>query len=151
MSSKPHQSRKQSNTQVDREQIPSAHSQPAPVGPLSSVYQGPIPSSSEMAMYEGVLPGSASRIIAMAEQEQRHRHHMEQARLSAEVEIIKATSSQTRRGQWMALLCTILFASLAGYSIYRGFQVLGGVLATGDIAWVVYLFIKASNATSPKK
>ena len=103
-----------------------------------------------MVLYENVLPGSASRLIAMAEQEQRHRHQLEQARLSAEVEIIKATSRQTQRGQWMALFCTVLFACLAGYSIHKGFQVLGGVLATGDIAWVVYLFIKASSATHPK-
>lgn len=37
------------------------------------VYSGPIPSANELKKYEDVLPGAAERIIAMAENQSRHR------------------------------------------------------------------------------
>lgn len=44
---------------------------------VSELIVAPIPPASELKEYEHVVPGSADRIIAMAENEQRHRHRME--------------------------------------------------------------------------
>jgi uncharacterized membrane protein len=43
-------------------------------------FSGPLPPPSLLQGYEDITTGSASRIIAMAEQEQKHRHHMDEYR-----------------------------------------------------------------------
>ncbi len=103
-----------------------------------------------MEKYESILSGAADRIISMAEQEQKHRHSMEQCRLSAQVNANQLAAREVRRGQWMSLFVVIVIAFLAGYAIYTDHAILSGVLGVGDLVWIVYLFINGKNGKAPK-
>ena len=50
-------------------------------------HSGPLPCSKEFEAYERVSPGAANRILIMAEQEQMHRHKMEEMLTAAAVSI----------------------------------------------------------------
>lgn len=66
-------------------------------------YEGPLPPASEFERYEQVCPGAADRILAMAENEEAHRHHTEDR-------IVDSVIKQTKLGQIFAF--TIALGSL---------------------------------------
>lgn len=47
---------------------------------MEMIYSGPLPTPSAFAQYDKALPGAAERILRMAEQEQDHRHEMDNKR-----------------------------------------------------------------------
>lgn len=101
---------------------------------VSQSYRGPIPPPAMLGQYDEVSPGFADRIVAMAENEQKHRHGLES--LAVEGEINKDT-----RGQHYALsIClTVVFGSM--FLIYNGHDVAGSALAGGSLMGLAYIFI----------
>jgi len=61
----------------------------------SMTYEGPLPPASEFERYERVCPGAADRILAMAENEEAHRHRTEDR-------IVDSVIKQTKLGQIFA-------------------------------------------------
>jgi len=65
-------------------------------------WSGPLPPAADLAAYDAVVPGCAERIVAMAESEQKHRHHLEDTVLT----------SDSRRS-WAGLLGMFILAGMA--------------------------------------
>ncbi len=82
---------------------------------------GPLPVAAEFGEYEHVLPGSAERLLAMAESEQRHRHGLETE------DAVHDRKKDNRGLAWGGTL-TVLGMVLA-------FLSLGGVLGAG--VWLI--------------
>jgi len=72
-------------------------------------WQGPLPPPQTLQKFDAIVPGSAERIIRMAEQEQAHRHRMEES-------VVRAH----RRGQWMGFCVALVALSGAIVAIVRG-------------------------------
>lgn len=52
-------------------------------------FSGPLPPPEILAKYNQVLPGSAERIMAMAEEQQRHREHLEKVVIESNAAVQK--------------------------------------------------------------
>lgn len=61
---------------------------------LSAQWSGPLPHPADLEHFERAIPGGAARILQMAEAEQAHR-------ISTEQTVLKAATSDHRRGQWL--------------------------------------------------
>ncbi len=66
---------------VKKSDIPE-ESKTAIVQQMEMFFAGPLPAPSAFGQYDKVLPGAAERILRMAEQEQNHRHDIDNKRLS---------------------------------------------------------------------
>jgi hypothetical protein len=62
------------------------------------ITQGPLPNPEILDRYEQILTGAADRIMAMAEDEARHRHEMEKMVLEADINGMNADILDTKRG-----------------------------------------------------
>jgi uncharacterized membrane protein len=83
-----------------------------PQGPIVQVaYRGPLPQAAELERYEQVLPGAAERIIKMAENQQVHRHQLENKR-------IEAINFSFKMGSITTLVVSLAIISVAAFSIY---------------------------------
>lgn len=80
---------------------------------IAATFSGPLPPPSIIAGYEDILPGSADRIFTMAENEQKHRHEVEN-------DIVQANFQLQRWGL------------LAGFSIVVGVLIVSGLLTSQD-------------------
>lgn len=65
---------------VKKSDIPE-ESKNAIVQQMEMFYSGPLPAPSAFGQYDKVLPGAAERILQMAEQEQTHRHEVDNKQL----------------------------------------------------------------------
>lgn len=92
---RPHQQNKQVPQQHSRSQSVAQQQEPqilqveAPSHEFSSTFEGPIPPPSLLKEYDLILPGAAERIIAMAENEGRHRQDLESKALNANIDAQK--------------------------------------------------------------
>jgi uncharacterized membrane protein len=71
-------------------------------------YSGPLPTASEFAGYEQAMPGAAERILKMAEEQQSHRHAVENKALEGSLK-------SRNKGQNMAFV--IALASLVAVGL----------------------------------
>lgn len=76
-------------------------------------FSGPIPPPDILEKYENILPGAMDRIIAMAENESKHRHEMEKTVVDAEIHAMQSETRDTRRGQYCGLIIGVV-ALIAG-------------------------------------
>lgn len=80
---------------------------------IATSFSGPLPPPGIIAGYEEILPGSADRIFTMAENEQRHRHDVEN-------NIVQADFQLQRWGL------------VAGFIVVIGVLVVSGLLTSQD-------------------
>ncbi len=79
-------------------------------------FSGPLPPPTMYREYESALPGSAERILAMVEKEQKHR-------IMWETTALNASGQETKRGQWlgfaiaMACLGAAIFLAVSGHEV----------------------------------
>lgn len=66
----------------------------------SMTYEGPLPPSAEYERYERTCPGAANRILAMAENEEAHRHQTEN-------KIVNSVITRTKWGQFFAFIIAL--------------------------------------------
>ncbi|WP_404377720.1 DUF2335 domain-containing protein [Vreelandella aquamarina] len=118
----------------------------------SLTYSGPLPPSSEMERYETITPGAADRILAMAEQQQRHRHNQESkeneanARIAdSNIRIQDASIKEVRRGQWMGFVLGLAFLGVTTLLGLNGHEIAASVLGLGGVAAVATVFIKVRS------
>ncbi|MDR0955326.1 MAG: DUF2335 domain-containing protein [Rikenellaceae bacterium] len=97
-------------------------------------FSGPMPSPRMMADYEKVLPGAAERIIAMTEEQQRHRIALEKV-------VIPKQVKQSGRGQVFAFSICILMLLFAGYCVSAGAEWTAVITIVLALVSVVGLFI----------
>ena len=112
---------------------------------VSQQFTGPIPPPHILGDYDKVQVGFAERIIAMAENEQAHRHGIENRALSSEISIQK-------RGQVFALFLSLLILVGSMFLIYSGKEISGSVLAGSSLIGLAYIFITGRKSDeSPDK
>ena len=88
-----------------------------------SVRSGPIPTPEVLGQYEEVLPGSADRIMSMAENQQGHRHRMEELQLRTPIQTMKFGTLM-----WGAFLLSTLAAGTLLLYTEKNIPVGAGVL-----------------------
>jgi len=114
---------------------------------VSQSYSGPIPPPAMLDGYEMVQTGLADRIVSMAENEQQHRHSLENFAVSGEI-------NKDKRGQWFALTVSLAIILGSVGLIYAGHEVSGSVLAGGTLTGLAYIFItgrKKPDETPPQE
>jgi|GEM_PF-2449477 uncharacterized membrane protein len=84
-------------------------------------HKGPLPPSRQLAEYEKILPGLAERIVHMAEEEQKHRHH-------CDTSIVKAQTALPLRGQWFGVSIMVLLVACALIALLVAKSVWGAAL-----------------------
>lgn len=120
-------------SQLDRPSSRAA-GQPPDVGVQIERYRGPLPSPEALARYDVVLPGAADRILQMAERRLEHRQRLEST--VAEGSIVRA-----RLGIIAATVVSLAVLGVAGYALYLGQPVAGGVLGVADVVGLSGVYI----------
>jgi len=93
-------------------------------------HSGPLPSASQFQSYEDACPGSGTRILAMAEREQAHRHDWE---------ILEARREHlySAMGLWMGFLLALGLILAAIFCAVTGHEyVAGGFIAASAVSMV---------------
>jgi uncharacterized membrane protein len=112
---------------------------------VSQQFSGPIPHPHILGDYEKVQAGFAERIITMAEKEQSHRHGIEHQALSSDISIQK-------RGQFFALIVSLVILGGSMFLIYSGREISGSLLAGASLTGLAYIFITGRKSDeSPDK
>lgn len=129
-------------------------SQPPPVGPtpsaprtpassppphtLSSVrselFSGPLPPPDVLEKYNRVLPGLAERIVALTENQSRHRQNLEKTVTAARLR------SETL-GQMFAFILALVALAGSFWLISLGYSTTGLAVILGEIAALVGAFV----------
>ncbi len=100
----------------------------------SQSFSGPLPPPQVLQQYNDAHPGLADRIVTMAENEQTHRHGIENTALTGSI-------NAEKRGQNYALaICTLVVLASFGL-IWQGHEVSGSILAGGTLSALAYVFI----------
>ncbi len=97
-------------------------------------FQGPLPPPEALAQYESVLPGAADRILQMAERRLDHRQRIEST-------VAEGSSTRARLGIIAATIVSLAVLGVAGYALYLGQPVAGGVLGVADLVGVIGVYI----------
>ena len=74
----------------------------------SQTFKGPLPPPEMLARYNQLCPGFAERILQLAEREAENRHTLEQTQTEIAAKDIPAAREETKRGQWMSFVITIV-------------------------------------------
>lgn len=98
------------------------------------LHSGPVPPPEMLDAYNKVLPGAAERILAMTEEQHRHR-------LAMEAHVIPNREKRTARGQHYALTIGIIAIVGAVACAYLGQQVIGTVLVGTPLGSLAYAFL----------
>lgn len=108
-------------------------------------FQGPLPPPGMLRQYDEVAPGTAERIIAMAESEQRHRHKEDVRINSANVVLSRVNAAEMLLGQIFAFI--IAMGGLwTGKELIVGGHVLAGSIFSGAVlVALVAVFIKGRS------
>ncbi len=94
-------------------------------------FSGPLPPPSYLGDYETIVPGTADRILAMAEREQKHRHDWERSALS-----------NTTIGLWFGFLIALGLVGGGIYSVSVGHPYIAGAFLAASAVGMVPALIK---------
>ncbi len=97
-------------------------------------FLGPIPPPEFLEAYESVLRGSADRILAMAEDQSRHRQKLEE-------NVVKGGSRNQILGMILAFVLSLLTIGFGGFLIYHNKSLEGFGLVLADLVALVGVFI----------
>lgn len=101
-------------------------------------FEGPLPPPEILSHYEDITPGLADRIVALAENEAKHRHEMDANIVHAGVENQKQQIAIIKRGQFFGFGALTLFSILGILvAIYKNVWIGSGLSLTGlvPIVW----------------
>jgi uncharacterized membrane protein len=87
-------------------------------------WSGPLPPPAALEHFDRIIEGGASRILAMAEREQTHRIDTEKNAISAEI-------ADTKRGQWLGAVITVIAVCGAIYTAIQGAHPLVSIALVG--------------------
>lgn len=106
-------------------------------------FSGPLPSPEMLQGYENTHPGLADRIVAMAENEQKHRHQLE-------AKSVESVISKEKRGQQYALFITCLIIPVSGVLVYLGHPIWAAIYGGVTLASLVGLFLGSQRHSKHK-
>lgn len=114
-------------------------------------YQGPLPPASEYASYEATTPGAGDRILALTEEQSKHRRmlELEESRAFREqcAEEIRLEGRRTFLGQIFAAIALILLTLVAWRALELGHAKTAGTIITVGLVAVVAIFVTGKFAT----
>ena len=105
-----------------------------PVHFSAAIWQGTLPPPEILDGYNTAITSGAERVVAIVENEAKHRHSLETYEAETDRTEILAKSGQMKRGQWMTFILTLVAVLsgsglvLAGYPWPGGFFGATGVL-----------------------
>lgn len=102
-------------------------------------HSGPLPSPRQMVEYEAALPGLAERIVRLTENEQKHRHTIQNTALNR-------SANLRDRGQWLALVAMALVLAFCAYLVVAGATAAAASVAIALVAAVVGIFVTGRHA-----
>lgn len=103
-----------------------------------SIYHGPYPDPDSLNKYEQIYPGFTERVLNMAEEEQKHRHLMENTIVANEnVQVLKHSKVRIIGARW-AFASVLIIALVCFYGFYQGFAE-----QTASIAKTVFIGLAA--------
>ena len=109
---------------------------------IKSEFSGPIPPPNIIKGYEDILPGAADRIITMAEEQSRHRQHMEK-------EMIRVESRDSSLGIMCAFglgIGCIIAAIVMSVMVPDSAGVISGsILGVTGIGSIIATFVKSTR------
>ena len=76
-------------------------------------WAGPLPAPESLIKYNEAVPNAAERIVAMAENEMKHRHSMER-------EELKKRSNLAMISTILGFTCVLVLVGLVAYAIHAG-------------------------------
>ncbi|MBF0564571.1 MAG: DUF2335 domain-containing protein [Nitrospirae bacterium] len=125
----------------------SNHQDKPPLPPKSLVsmeYRGPLPPASEFAKYEAAHPGTADRILAMAEEQGRHRREIEKR-------IVNIEGRNSLLGLIFAFLIALSIIAGSIFLIFNNKEISGLSLGVTGVASLVGVFIYGSRQKRLKR
>lgn len=99
-----------------------------------SSFQGPLPPPSMLADYDKIIPGSAERILAMTEHEQK-------SRTCSKDQALNGAISKDKRGQWMGFVITFAVLIIASVFAWKGNTLFAGTLIGLDLLGLAAVFV----------
>ena len=97
-------------------------------------WSGPYPPPQLLRGYEDVLPGSADRIIKMAEEQQRHRHHLEKT-------TVEGAGKRAHQGLWLGFVISLVVLGLGTAVILLGHEAAGATIMSVDVVALAGVFV----------
>lgn len=127
---------------VRKSDIPE-ESKNAIVQQMEMFYSGPLPAPSAFGQYDKVLPGAAERILKMAEQEQNHRHEVDNKQL-----YMLSRDSLVGIIAGMGLgVCALVAGVLVAMNVPNtGGTILGGVFGVSGVGTIAVSIIKGTRS-----
>jgi uncharacterized membrane protein len=118
----------------DTQRVPNQKNRRVTVPHIASEFRGPLPPPEMLAKYERVFPGCAERIVAMTEQQGRHRRWTESTIVTASID------SEKRGSNYGLILASV---ALIGSFVLMGMgrTVPGLTVFFVDIAGIVGVFV----------
>ena len=104
----------------------------------SEIHSGPLPAPQILLQYNQIVPGAADRIIAMAEQQARHRQNLEQI-------VVKSGTRDSLVGLIFGLVIGLATEAGAVLCILNGHQSGGVTLGISGLAGLVGVFVYGSR------
>jgi uncharacterized membrane protein len=126
----------------------------------TQVYQGPVPHPSLLKQFDDIVPGTAARMIALAEDESRHRRHQEElvnsGNIAAQAKQLAIADYQTKAvfrsdmiGQIAGIAVSLSCIAGAVYLATQGQWKVAIALAALPTAAVIQAFF--AKRTEPKR
>lgn len=110
------------------------------------ISSGPIPSPETLAEYDRVYPGLGQRIVAAFEAEYQKRHYLEKLALEADIEAMRLSHAEVRRGQWLGFVISMFGLVSAAVLVFLDHDAAGAALGGMSLAALVTAYLKSSRS-----
>lgn len=102
-------------------------------------YSGPLPLPQHLEKYEDVCPGAADRIIAMAENQAKHRQEIEK-------DAVRTSGRNSTLGVWMGGAVALSSIACGAHIIESGYELSGYITMFVPLSALVGVFIYGKRA-----
>ena len=109
-----------------------------------TAFFGPLPPPEILEKYNRVIPNAAERILKMAEDQTQHRQALEK-------KVINHDKVNSRLGIFFAFVIAISFIAASYFAAIKGHSIYGGIMGTGGLTSLVYVFIYGSKARAKER
>ncbi len=87
-----------------------------------------------LKQFEEVLPGLAERLVSRMEKQSDHRMKLEGIAVPAQL-------SESKRGQWLGFIVSVLFLGASVWLALEGHDTVAGILGGSTIVGLVTIFV----------
>lgn len=101
---------------------------------VTALWSAPLPRPEVLAEYNQAFPGCAERIVAMAEEQSRHRRTMEAT-------IVRGNVYSQKVGLWLGFFLALIVISCGAWLVYSGRAGWGAGLITLPLVSLVSVFV----------